>query len=103
VSNLEFFFYLFVYAAILTYIVLGFIVSFESMLALYGVRSAIRWIREWHSPSGYKTMLIIFLPMLQLAYLFLELIPYYLGINGEKRSFDLDKIFYEVFGEEPCV
>ena len=96
-SNTEFFFYLFVYASILTYLVLGFIISFESMLALYEVKSALRWIREWHRPSTYKTMLIIFLPMLQLAYFFLEILPYYLGLHKELRPFDLDRIFYNVF------
>ena len=99
-SNLEFFFYLFVYGAILTYLVLGFIISFESMLALYGVKSAIRWIREWHSPATYKTMLIIFLPMLQLAYLFLEIIPHLIGLNKHMCSFDLDKIYFSVFPKE---
>jgi len=96
-SDLEFFFYLIVYASILTYLVLGFIISFESMLALYEVKSALRWIREWHRPSTYKTMLIIFLPMLQLAYFFLEILPYYLRLHKELRPFDLDRIFYNVF------
>ncbi len=99
-SNLEFFFYLFVYGSILTYLVLGFIISFEAMLALYGVKSAVEWIREWHSPSGFKTMLIIFLPMLQLAYLFLELLPYFVGLNENIRPFDLDRIFHIVFPKE---
>ncbi len=99
-SNGEFFFYLFVYASILTYLVLGFIIAFESLLAMYGVKSALRWIREWHSPSGYKTMLIIFLPMIQLGYLFLEVLPHILGFNGELKRFDLDRIYHKVFGEE---
>ncbi|BCD59552.1 MULTISPECIES: hypothetical protein [unclassified Nitratiruptor] len=99
-NNLEFFFYLFVYGAILTYLILGFIISFESMLALYGVKSAIRWIREWHSPQTYKTMLIIFLPMLQLAYLFLEIIPHLIGLNKQIKSFDLDRIYISVFPKE---
>ncbi|SMC08978.1 hypothetical protein [Nitratiruptor tergarcus] len=99
-SNLEFFFYLFVYSFILTYLVLGFIISFEAMLALYNVKSAIEWIREWHKPSTFKTMLIIFLPMLHLAYFFLELLPYLLGINKDIRPFDLDRIFNIVFPKE---
>ena len=99
-SNLEFFFYLFAYASILTYLVLGFIISFEAILALYGVKSAVEWIREWHKPSTFKTMLIIFLPMLHLAYLFLEWIPHLLGYNKHIRPFDLDKIFHIVYPKE---
>ncbi len=99
-SDLEFLFYLVAYGSILTYLILGFIISFESMLALYEVKSAIRWIREWHKPSTYKTMLIIFLPMLQLAYLFLEIIPYYIGLSKILRPFDLDRIYHIVFPKE---
>ncbi|MRI59330.1 MAG: hypothetical protein C6H99_07485 [Epsilonproteobacteria bacterium] len=99
-SNWEFFFYLFVFGAILTYLVLGFIISFEAMLAMYGVKSAVEWIRQWHTPQTFKTMLIIFLPMLQLAYLFLELIPYYLGANERLLPFDLDHIFSIVFPKD---
>ena len=99
-SNLEFFFYLFVYASILTYLILGFIISFEAMLALYGVKSAIEWVREWHRPSTFKTMLIIFLPMLQLAYFFLEWLPHIFGYNDQIQPFDLDKIYYTIFPKE---
>ncbi len=99
-SNLEFFFYLFVYAFILTYLVLGFIISFEAMLALYGVESAVEWIREWHKPATFKTMLIIFLPMLQLAYFFLEWLPHLVGLNKHIRPFDLDRIYHIVFPKE---
>lgn len=96
-SNLEFFFYLFVYASILTYLVLGFIISFEAMLLLNEVPSAIEWVRKWHKASGFKTMLIIFLPMLQLSYLFLEWLPHIAGFNEHLSPFDLDKIFLTAF------
>jgi len=96
-SNFEFFFYLFVYASILTYLVLGFIVSFEAMLLLNEVPSAIEWVRKWHKASGFKTMLILFLPMLQLSYLFLERLPYYMGLSDTPTPFDLDKIFFTAF------
>jgi len=99
-SNLEFFFYLILYGSILTYLILGFIIAFESMLALHGIPTALRWIREWHTPSGYKRMLILFFPMLQLAYLFLERIPALFGLNKERRPFDPDRIWHEVFGKE---
>jgi hypothetical protein len=99
-NGLEFFGYLFVYGAILTYLVLGFIVSFESILVLYEVPAAVRWIREWHSPAGYRRMLMLFFPMLQLAYLFLELIPHLLGLSDERRPFDPDRIWWAAFGED---
>ncbi len=96
-SNFEFFFYLFVYASILTYLVIGFIISFEAMLLLNEVPSAIEWVRKWHKASGFKTMLIIFLPMLQLSYLFLEWLPRQMGLSDEACPFDLDKIFLTAF------
>ncbi len=96
-STFEFFFYLFVYASILTYLVLGFIISFEAMLLLNEVPSAIAWVRKWHKASGFKTMLIIFLPMLQLSYIFLEWLPHHLGFGERPNPLDLDKIFFTAF------
>ncbi|WP_281951976.1 hypothetical protein [Nitrosophilus kaiyonis] len=93
----EYIFYLIIFSAILTYIVWGFIISFESMLALNDTKSAIDWIKKHHKPNTYKTLLIIFLPMLHLGYIFLELIPYFLGINKKLRSFDLEKLYKKIF------
>ncbi len=99
-SNFDFIFYLVVYSSILTYLVLGFIVSFEAMLILNQTPSAIEWVRKWHRASSFKTMLVLFLPMLQLSYLFLEIIPYFLGLSSHKEPFDLDKIFTIAFPKE---
>ena len=92
--------YFILFAAILTYIVWGFIISFESMLALNDTKSAIDWIKKHHKPKRFKIMLIIFLPMLHLGYIFLELIPYLLGINKKLKSFDLENIYRKIFKNE---
>ncbi|MRJ02029.1 MAG: hypothetical protein GXO19_01675 [Epsilonproteobacteria bacterium] len=99
-DSVEFFGYLIVFSAILTYLVLGLIIGIESMLALYGVPSAKEWIRRWYTPAGFRRALIIFLPMLQLAYLFLELIPSLFGMDGERRPLDLERIYSGVFGRD---
>ena len=94
----EFSFYLFVYASILTYLALGIIIAIESLLALYNVQSAIDWIREWHKASTYKTMLILFLPMIQIFYFFLEFLPH-LFKKEPRQPLNLDIIYFNAFGE----
>jgi len=90
--------YLIFYGAIVTYIVLGFIVAFEAMLALNGVPGAIEWIRMHHSPRTFWRMLLLFLPILHLLYLLFEVIP---NLFGEPRSpFDLERIYSNVFGKD---
>ena len=96
----EFLFYLTIFAAILTYIVWGFIISFESMLALNDTKSAIEWIREHHKPKTFKILLIIFLPMLHIGYIFLEVIPYIIGYNDKIKSFDLEYIYKKIFAKQ---
>ncbi len=96
-NDMEFIYYLIIFGAILTYIVWGFVISFESLLALNGTQSAIEWIKRHHKPETFKILLIIFLPMLHLGYLFFELIPYLTGINEEPKSFDLDRIYKNIF------
>jgi len=95
----EYIFYVTIFGAILTYIVWGFIISFESMLALNDTQSAIDWIKKHHKPNSFKTLLIIFLPMLHIGYIFLEVIPYLLGINKKLTPFDLEKIYKKIFSK----
>jgi hypothetical protein len=93
----EYFLCLIVFGAILTYLVWGFIITFESMLALNDTKSAIKWIRDNHKPKTFKRMLIIFLPMLHIGYVFLEVIPYLMGNNEKLKSFDLENIYKKIF------
>ena len=94
---LEFIFYLAILGAILTYIVWGFIISFETMLALNDTKSAIEWIKKHHTPKTFKKLLIIFLSMLHIGYIFLEIIPYFLGFNEKLKNFDIDKVYKKIF------
>jgi len=93
----EYILYLIIFGAILTYLVWGFIISFESMLALNNTKSAIKWIRDHHNPKTFKKLLIIFLPMLHIGYVFLEVIPYLIGYNEKLKSFDLENIYKKIF------
>ncbi|WP_187647821.1 hypothetical protein [Nitrosophilus labii] len=94
---LEYIYYLFIFGTILTYIVWGFIISFESILALNGTKSAIKWIKEHHKPKTFKYLLIIFLPMLHLGYIFFELIPFLMGMEEELKNFDLEQIYKNIY------
>jgi len=78
--------------------VLGFIFSFEALLALNGVKSAKKWIRRWNTPKQFKRKLIIFLPFLHTGYFLLEIVPYYMGIDKDIKPFDLEKIYRFIYG-----
>ena len=94
---IEYIFYLIIFSAILTYIIWGFIIGFESILALNGTKGAIKWIKKHHNPNTFRYMLIIFLPMLHLVYILLELIPFLIGIENSLKSLDLDKIYKNIY------
>ncbi len=85
-----------VYALVLTYVVLGFIISFEVVAAMNGGEFARRWIRKHFSYEEFYWSVIIFYPMLKLGYLFLELIPSFFT-HEIYCQFDLDALFDELF------
>ncbi len=96
---MEFWLWIIGYAVGMTYLVWGFVVSFQIVLAMSGAKWALRWIK---SRYRYKTLYIevlVFYPMILLGYLFLELLPHY--IFGVKRltSFDMDTLFKRLFEE----
>jgi len=97
---IEYIFLLFLYGSILSYIVLGFIFSFETLLALHKVESAKRWIRKFDSPKSFKRKLYIFYPFYYLGYFFLEVLPYHLGLDDEIKPLDFKEIYEFVYGKK---
>ncbi len=97
---MSFWWLFFKYAFILTYIVVGFIVAFEAILCMSGSRFAISWVRRLYTLRGFMISVYIFYPMLWIVYLFLELIPYYLGGSKELTKFDIPMMLYRIFPDE---
>ena len=85
---------------ILTYLVIGFIIAFESILCMGGSQIAIEWVRKRYKLRGFMFSTYIFFPMIILAYLFLEVIPYYAGITKTIVKFDISDMLYRVFKDE---
>ena len=85
-----------VYAFVLTYLVIGFIVSFEVSAAMNGGKFAIRWIRRHFSYEEFYWSVIIFYPMLKLGYFFLEYLPS-IFTHQIRCQFNLDSLFEELF------
>ncbi|MCH9814312.1 MAG: hypothetical protein K0U47_10285 [Epsilonproteobacteria bacterium] len=86
--------------AIATYLVIGFVIAFESVLCMSGSQVAKEWVRKRYKLKGFMMSTYIFFPMLLLAYLFLEVIPYYSGMTKKLVKFDIPKMLYHVFEEE---
>lgn len=94
--GLDFWFYYIAYAFLLTYLVLGFIISFEVTAAMSGGRFALKWLREHFSYEEFYWSVIIFYPMLRLAYFFLEYIPS-VFTHEIRCQFNLDSLFDDLF------
>lgn len=94
--NLQFSFWYLLYGTILTYLVWGFIVSFEINLAMTGSKMARDWIKKRHTYRQLYLEVRAFYPMILLGYLFLELIPHWLW-KAELAPFDLETLFHDLF------
>ncbi len=88
------------YALILTYLVVGFIVAFEAVLCMGGSKIAVKWVRRLYNLRTFMFLVYLFYPMLLLAYLFLELIPYYFTTGKELTKFDIPMMLYNIFPDE---
>ncbi len=98
--NLTFWEYFFLYAAILTYLTVGFIVGFEAVLAMTGSEFAKKWIRRLYNLRGFMISVYIFYPMLWFVYFLLEVLPRLLGANIKMVPFDIPAMLYFVFPDE---
>ena len=87
------------YIFILTYLVWGFVVAFETVLAMSGSKIALKWIRDRYSKRFFTLEVYAFYPIVLLFYIFYELLPFYLGITKNAFKFDLDFMFDKIFDE----
>ncbi len=98
--NLQFSFWYLFLGSILTYLVWGFVVAFEVILAMSGSESARRWILDRYAYKSLAREVKIFYPMVLLGYLFLEIVPYYLFGVQNMVVFDLEKLFDTLFEDD---
>lgn len=98
-TTLFFWFFHIVYAALLTYLVLGFIISFEVAAAMSGGEFALKWIRKHFTYEEFYWAVIIFYPMLRLAYFFLEYLPSFFT-HEIRCTFCLDSLFKDLFNPQ---
>ena len=95
--NLFFWYTLFFYIFILSYLAWGFVVAFEIVLAMSGSKAAVKWLKEHYSYRLLYAEVVLFYPMILLGYLFLELIPHYIFGQTPLARFDLQKLFERLF------
>jgi len=96
---LGFWYLYFAYAFVLTYLILGFIISLETTAAMSGGKFAVKWIKEHFSYQEFYISIIIFYPVLLISYFFLEYMPSF--ITHEIRCvFSLEALFDELFNSE---
>ena len=96
--NLQFSFWYLLFGSLLTYLVWGFIVAFEVILAMSGARFAREWIKKRHSYKQLYYEVKAFYPLIYLGYFFLELLPYLLW-KAPKSDFDMQRLFDELYGK----
>jgi hypothetical protein len=96
--NLEFSFWYLFYGSVLTYLVWGFIVSFEVNLAMSGSPVAREWIRKHHSYRQLYNEVKVFYPMIWIGYFFLELLPHFVW-KAPLATFDMERLFHELFDD----
>ena len=98
--DFTFWIYFVTLAILLTYIVLGFLVAFEGILAMGGSRFAIKWIRRQFSLGGFIWASKVCYPFFIIVYFFFEKLPFYLGLDDSLTDFDLDKMIEKIFKDE---
>ncbi len=81
---------------VLTYLVLGFIIAFEVVLAMSGSSVALQWIKKHCSYKELYAEVIVFYPMILLGYFFLEVVPHYL-FGTHKATFDIQDLFDRLY------
>jgi len=98
--DLEFWLWFIILGSILTYIVLGILFAFEGILAMGGSRFAIKWIRKQFTLKGFLFATQICYPFFWILYFFMELLPYYLGMDDELTEFDISQMILNIFEDE---
>jgi len=98
--DLEFWLWFIILAALLTYIVLGILFAFEGILAMGGSKFAIKWIRKKFTLKGFMFATQLCYPFFLLMYFFMELLPYYMGMDDELTKFDISQMILNIFEDE---
>ena len=88
------------YAFILTYLAIGFIVSFEAILCMGGSKVAVKWVRRLYNLKSFMFLVYLFYPILLVVYFLLEIIPYYLGVSKNLTKFDIPRMIYTIFPDD---
>ncbi len=96
----EYYLDLLIRAIILTYLVWGFAFSIHALLIMCRTKSAIKWARRWYSPKVFRLESFIFYPMIFIAYILFEMLPFFIGINKEPFRFNIDNLSNIVFYED---
>lgn len=97
--DLEFLYLFILLASSLTYVVWGFVIAFEIILAMSGAQWALEWLKATHTYKALYSEVLLFYPMIVLGYLFLELIPYYLFRTRDLVKFDMQGVFDRLYKE----
>ena len=92
--------YFFLYAAILSYFTWGIVVAFEVVLVMAGSRFAKEWVKKRYTLKFFMFEIYLFFPLVVFGYLFLEVVPYFLGKSASIAKFDIGRTIYETFSEE---
>jgi hypothetical protein len=92
--------YFFLYAAVLTYFTWGVVVAFETVLVMAGSEFAREWVKKRYTLKFFMFEIYLFFPLVFLGYLFLELLPYFLGKSDSVAKFDIGRTIYEVFSDK---
>jgi len=94
--NLQFSFWYLFFGSVLTYIVWGFVVSFEVNLAMGGSRIARDWVKKHHTYKQLYYEVKVFYPMIYIGYFFLEIVPYWFW-KAPLARFDMQRLFDELY------
>ncbi len=97
---MEFWFEVLKFAFILTYICWGIVISIETNLAMNNNSFAIKWVKERYKLKRFMVEVYAFYPIVLLGYLFLEIIPYYLGFSNHLTKFNISQAIYNIFYSE---
>ncbi len=98
--DFTFWLYFVTLAILLTYIVLGFLVAFEGVLAMSGSRFAIKWIRKQFSLEGFLWASKISYPFFIVVYFLFEQIPYFLGFEDDLTTFCMSDMMMKIYEDE---
>ncbi len=97
--TLEFSFWYLFFGSILTYLVWGFIVSFEVNLAMSGSNIALAWLKKHHTYKQLYYEVKVFYPMIYLGYFLLEILPSLLW-SAPRSPLDMAWLFKTLYQDE---